>query len=78
MTTIIPAPPTSWSSSTVAGVAQAYGIAPAALTSCPRDLLLVDARQVAMALLADCGRGSCWSGTDCIVMTVQFGTTWPC
>jgi len=63
MTTTIPVPPTSWSSSTVARVAQAYGIARAALTSCPGDLLLVDARWVAMALLADSGRGSCWRGT---------------
>jgi len=63
MTTTIPAPSPSWASSTGACLAQAYGNSPAALISRRRDPLLVEARRMAMALLADCGRGPCWMGT---------------
>ncbi len=55
-------PPTSWSSHTVARVAQAYGISPTTLTSRRRDPLLVEARRVAMGLLAERGLGPCWIG----------------
>ncbi len=60
MTTTIPEPPTSWSNSTVARVAQAYGNSTAALISRQRAPLLVDDRRVVMALLADSGRDPCW------------------
>ncbi len=53
----------SWSSRIVARVAQAYGVSPATLVSRRRDPLLVEARRVAMGLLAERGLGPCWIGT---------------
>jgi len=47
----------SWSSRIVARVAQAYGVSPATLVSRRRDPLLVEARRVAMGLLAERGLG---------------------
>ncbi len=55
-------PTPSWSSHTVARVARAYGISPATLTSPRRDPVLVEARRVAMGLLAERGLGPCWIG----------------
>ncbi len=58
--TPLPSSRISWSSHTVARVAQAYSISPATLTSQRRDPLLVEARRVAIALLAERGLGPCW------------------
>jgi len=55
-------PTPSWSSHTVTRVARAYGISPATLLSRRRDPLLVEARRVAMGLLAERGLGPCWIG----------------
>ncbi len=52
----------SWSSRTVARVAQAYGVSSTTLISRRRDPLLVEARRVAMGLLAERGLGPCWIG----------------
>jgi len=53
----------SWSSRTVVRVARAYGVSPATLVSRRRDPLLVEARRVAMGLLAERGLGPCWITT---------------
>lgn len=66
----------SWSSHTVARIAQAYGISPTTLTSRRRDSLLVETRRGAMALLAERGLGPCWIARYFSATTVQFSITW--
>ncbi len=62
MLTVTSASTPSWSSRTVARVAQAYGVSHTTLISRRRNPLLVEARRVAMSLLAERGLGPCWIG----------------
>ncbi len=52
----------SWSGHTVACAARAYDVSPATLLFRRHDPLLVEARRVAMGLLAEWGLGPCWIG----------------